>query len=111
MGKLRADFKGPTGPADTTANPLGEEVKRDGGGFKGLVDKNVEQPKNFRDFMPPGNLKSSTKAEQYRNPNGWPGLAGIQFNREQGDRLITRAGDKAVEKSRHMARTGKPGAK
>jgi hypothetical protein len=95
--------------ADTVINPLGEEIKRDGGGFKGLVDVNVEIPRNLIGHIPPGNLKSETQAEQYSNPRGWPGLAGMQFNRKTGDRPLNEAGDKKVEKSRHMSRTGKPG--
>lgn len=100
--------QGPVHPSQTIVNPLGEEVKRDGGGFKGLVDKSVDLGKRLVGFIPPGNLKSETQAEQYSNPPGYPGLAGVQFNRSQGDRPLSRAGDKKVEKSRHMSRTGKP---
>jgi hypothetical protein len=99
---------GQTQPADTQANPLGEQTKRDGGGYDGLVDKSVEVSRNLRGHIPPGNLKSMTQAEQYSNPPSWPGLSGLQFNRKSGDRLITEAGDRKVEKSRHMQRTGTP---
>ena len=108
MSRISDDFKGPTSPADTSANPLGEEVKRDGGGYKGLVDKSVNALEKTRGFISPGNLKSETQAEQYRNPNGWPGLAGIQFNRSGEHPFLDKKGDKKVEKSRHFARTGKP---
>ena len=101
-------IQGATGPDGSIVNPLGEEVKRDGGGFKGLVDRNVDLGKRLVGFIPPGNLKSETQAEQYSNPRGWPGLAGIQFNRKQGDPPLNRAGDRKIEKSRHMSRTGKP---
>jgi hypothetical protein len=98
-----------TNPADSLANPLGEEVKRDGGGYKGLVDKNVEIGKRLVGHIAPGNLKSETQAEQYSNPRGWPGLAGIQFNRKGEHPFLDKGGEKKVEKSRHMARTGRPG--
>jgi hypothetical protein len=101
-------FKDAIAPADTTANPLGEQVKRDGGGFKKLVDKSVAPPKRLADCILPGNLKSETQAEQYRNPNGWPGLAGLQFNRSGEHPFLDKPGDKKIEKSRHFSRTGRP---
>jgi hypothetical protein len=94
--------------ADTTVNPLGEKVERQGGGFKGLVDRDLFPKKGWVDHIPPGNLKSTTQAEQYSNPRGFVGLAGIQFNRKMGDPPINEYGEKKRAKSRQMARTGKP---
>lgn len=98
---------GPIGPDGSIVNPLGEEVKRDGGGYKGQVDTNAAViPRNMRGFIPAGNLKSKTQAEQYRNPGGWPGLAGIEFGTVAKKPFLQAEDEAKVEKSRHMTRTG-----
>jgi hypothetical protein len=108
MAKSSNTPQSSTAPADTLVNPFGEEVKRDGGGYKGLVDKSITVDKTLRGFIEPGNLKNLVQAEQYANPRGYVGLAGIQFNRKIGDPPITKEGERHREKSRHMARTCKP---
>ncbi len=108
MADIRGDFKGPTQPPESAVNPLGEEVKRDGGGYKGLTDTTVPIPRNMVDFIPAGNLRREVQAEQYSNPRGWPGLAGIEFGTTAKKPFLQKEDDAKVEKSRHMSRTGKP---
>lgn len=102
---------GATGPDGSIVNPLGEEVKRDGGGYKGLVDNQIGIDKTLRGFMPPGNLKNKTQAEQYSNPPSWPGLAGIEFGTTAKKPFLQREDQANLEKSRHMSRTGTPKGK
>lgn len=103
---------GATGPDGSIVNPLGEEVKRDGGGYKGLVDHNAAPiPRNMRDFIPAGNLRSETQAEQYSNPRGYVGLAGIEFGTKAKKPFLQKEDDAKLEKSRHMSRTGVPKGK
>ncbi len=79
-----------------------------GGGFKGLTDHSVEIPKNLTDFIPGGNLKMETQAQQYDNPRGYPGLAGLQLNRKMGSRIVDHSIEHTMENEGELARTGKP---
>jgi hypothetical protein len=110
MSKINKDAEGPTHFSPNIVNPLGEEVKRDGGGYKGLIDTDIgiSQDKTLRGFIPPGNLKNKTQAEQYANPRSWPGLAGIEFGTVAKKPFYQKEDDAKLEKSRHMTRTGKP---
>jgi len=72
----------------------------------GLTDKSVEQPRNFRDCLTPGNLKNMINAEQYDNPRGYPGLAGLQLNRPAEKRIITHETQHKMELEGQMKGTG-----
>jgi hypothetical protein len=39
----------------------------------------VEINRNFEKAFPTGNLKDTSKAKNYGNPSGYPGLAGIKL--------------------------------
>lgn len=66
--------------ADTVANPLEEGVARKGiGGC--TTAENPRIPKNFFNHMPAGNMEGEGAAKRFRNPNGYPGLAGIKLHK------------------------------
>ena len=72
--------QGATAPSDSVANPLEEGVAKHGIGGS-LVSDSPRIPKNFRDHMPAGNMEGESAAKRFRNPNGYPGLAGIKLHK------------------------------